>query len=186
MDLEDDVERMAGAENNVSDSNVFFYVMLTLVFLLSVLAISLSIWAYVRATSQQMGPQGPPGPPGEIPVADLFEQPAFYISSLTYTIGNDPLTQPRFLVFLAQAPDNISPIQVLMPPAALYNGKIFRVFVSQNNAGLKLEGAAGEPDPIPAAFNPILRGYLAFVTSDGSAWIINSSTIEVTFGTGTG
>lgn len=179
------VERDAGAEN-VSDSNIFFYVMLTLVFLLSVLAITIAIIAYVKATGQLIGPQGPAGPDGSIPVAQLFEQPPFYVSALDYVISNDPNVAPRFLVFTSAPPDPKTPITVRMPNPAVYSGKIFRFYNIQAPGGLLLL----PPDvgtvsiPGPAAFNPILQGYLAFVISDGSTWIINSSSLEITMGTG--
>lgn len=177
------IERDGGVENNVSDSNIFFYVMLTLVFLLSVLAIVIAIVAYVKATGQLIGPAGPQGPEGEIPVAQLFEQPAFYISALNYTIGNDPLTQPRFLVFTGQPPDPNVTIKVTLPPGNLYSGKIFRIYNIKAIAGIELIQPNGQ-SPVPQAFNPILPGYFAFIISDGSNWVINSSTIEITFGTG--
>lgn len=175
-----------GESQNIADSNIFFYVMLTLVFLLSVLAIVLAVVSYVQATSQRIGPIGPPGPPGQIPAAQFFEQPAFYISQLTYTIGNDPKTQPRFLVFTGQPAPNIA-IEVQMPPASAYNGKIFRFYNVQAEAGVLLLPAANDSAIIPQVFNPILPGYFAMAISDGaSQWILNSSTETVIVTSATG
>lgn len=186
-DEKEDLERTAGTEN-VADSNIFFYVMLTLVFLLSVLAIVLAIVAYVKASGQLVGPQGPQGPAGEIPVAQLFEQPATYVSDLVYPMNNDPNMQKRFLVFIGQPENPATMINVTLPLASAYSGKIIRIYNVYATAGVLLRAATGDSEPIPHVFNPILPGYFAMVISDGaSQWVINSSTVvEVPASGGTG
>ncbi len=163
---------------NVADSNIFFYVMLTLVFLLAVLSIILAIVAYVKATAQLIGPQGPAGPPGEVPVAQLFEQPAFYVSAQVYNMDADPNKQPRFIVFTANPGPGLR-IEVTLPPAANYNGKILRFYNVQAPAGVFLRTQSGNSAPVPTDFNPILPGYFVMAISDGGTqWVLNSSTIE--------
>lgn len=181
-DSDDNEEREAGnggGLETVKDSNVFFYIMLTLVFLLTVLALVMSILAYVKATSQNPGPAGPQGPGGTLPTSAMFEQPAFYVSTSVYVMSPDPTLQPRFLVFNAQ-PTAPFIINAQLPPAAPFNGAILRLYNVEATGGVLLSPFNGDAPVVPSAFNPIPPGFFAMAISDGvSQWAINSSTFLV-------
>ncbi len=161
-------------QDDSSQTSIYVYVILTLSVAFVILALVLSILAFVKAQDQPIvGPTGTAGPTGTSGTFSDFEVPAvvFEGTQLVITAGN---LQSQFIVFAPNPPPpDKEPVSVLMPVASTQSGVIYRFYNKSAEGGVRVETQA--QDLVEGNINnPIPIDHVGFVVSDGFIhWAIN-------------